>query len=39
GLGYVPVEKASEGSNIHLKVRNKVLAAKVVKLPFYTLQK
>ena len=39
GLGYVPVEKASEGSTIHIKVRNKVLAAKVVKLPFYTSQK
>ena len=39
GLGYVPVEKASEGSTIHIQVRNKVLAAKVVKLPFYTPQK
>lgn len=39
GLGYVPAEKSSEGSKIHLKVRNKVLAAKVVKLPFYTPQK
>jgi len=35
GLGYVPVEKAAEGSTIHIQVRNKVLAAKVVKLPFY----
>ena len=39
GLGYVPVENASEGSTIHIKVRNKVLAAKVIKLPFYTPQK
>ena len=39
GLGYVPVENASEGSTIHIKVRNKVLAARVIKLPFYTPQK
>ena len=39
GLGYVQVENASEGSTIHIKVRNKVLAAKVIKLPFYTPQK
>ena len=39
GLGYVPVENASEGSAIHIKVRNKVLAARVIKLPFYTPQK
>ena len=39
GLGYVPVEKAAEGSTIHIQVRNKVLAAKVVKLPFYKPQK
>ena len=39
GLGHVPIEKASEGSIIHIKIRNKVLTAKVVKLPFYTPQK
>lgn len=39
GLGYVPEEKASEGSTIHIQVRNKFLAAKVVKLPFYKSQK
>ena len=39
GLGYVPIEKAAEGSIIHIQVRNKLLAAKVVKLPFYKPQK
>ena len=39
GLGYVPVENASEGSIIHIKIRNKILTARVVKLPFYTPQK
>lgn len=39
GLGYVPTEKAIPGTSIHIQVRNKVLAAKVVKLPFYTPQK
>ena len=35
GLGYVPVESAGEGSEIFVQIRNKNLAAKVVKLPFY----
>ena len=39
GLGYVPLEKAVDGSTIHIQVRNKLLAAKVVKLPFYKPQK
>jgi len=35
GLGYVPVELATEGSEILVQVRNKSLKAVVVKLPFY----
>lgn len=35
GMGYVPVELATEGSEIYIGVRNKSLAAKVVKTPFY----
>jgi aminomethyltransferase len=35
GLGYVPVDVAAEGSEIFVQIRNKNLAAKVVKLPFY----
>lgn len=35
GLGYVPSENAHLGSEIFIQVRNKTLAAKVVKLPFY----
>jgi len=35
GLGYVKTEWASPGSDIYVQVRNKNIAAKVVKLPFY----
>lgn len=35
GMGYVPSELAKEGSTIYLSIRNKQIAAKVVKLPFY----
>lgn len=35
GLGYVPIEIATEGSEIFISVRDKALKAKVVKLPFY----
>lgn len=35
GLGYIPVEMAGEGTEIGIQVRNKVLKAGVVKLPFY----
>lgn len=34
GLGYVPAEYAATDSKIGVKVRNKVLAAQVIKLPF-----
>jgi aminomethyltransferase len=35
GLGYVPVEFKDEGTEIFIGVRNKMLKAKVSKLPFY----
>ena len=35
GLGYVPIEYASVGSEIFIQIRNKNVPAKVVKLPFY----
>lgn len=35
GLGYVPVQYASVGSEIFIQIRNKNVPAKVVKLPFY----
>lgn len=35
GMGYVPVELASEGSEFAVLIRNKAIKAKVVKLPFY----
>jgi aminomethyltransferase len=35
GLGYVPVELASEGTEIMIQIRNKSLKARIVKLPFY----
>ncbi|NCA77994.1 MAG: glycine cleavage system aminomethyltransferase GcvT [Alphaproteobacteria bacterium] len=35
GMGYVPTALSKEGSEIHIKVREKILKAKVVKFPFY----
>lgn len=35
GLGYVPTELSSEGSEIYIKIRKNNVPAKVVKLPFY----
>jgi aminomethyltransferase len=35
GMGYVPTALAQEGSEIFIEVREKLLKAKVVKLPFY----
>lgn len=34
GLGYVPTELSTPGSEIYIQVRNKNLKAKVVKIPF-----
>ncbi|MFN5318551.1 MAG: glycine cleavage system aminomethyltransferase GcvT, partial [Bacteroidia bacterium] len=35
GMGYVPSAMAAPDSEIFIKVRDKLLAARVVKLPFY----
>ncbi|MCH8903306.1 MAG: glycine cleavage system aminomethyltransferase GcvT [Bacteroidetes bacterium] len=35
GMGYVPVELAEPGQTIHIKIRDKILQAKVVPFPFY----
>jgi len=35
GMGYVPIELAKAGSEIFIKVRDKLLKAVVVKTPFY----
>ncbi len=35
GLGYVPVEKSTEGTEIYIVVRGKLVKAQVVKPPFY----
>ncbi|MEI6457056.1 MAG: glycine cleavage system aminomethyltransferase GcvT [bacterium] len=35
GMGYVPIHLSKEGSVIRIKIRDKSLAAKVVKFPFY----
>lgn len=35
GLGYVPTELSSADSEIFIKIRDKELKAKVVKIPFY----
>jgi aminomethyltransferase len=35
GMGYVPTEFSTVDSQIFIKVREKLLLAKVVKMPFY----
>lgn len=35
GMGYVPTALSKPGSEIHIKIRDKILKAKVVKFPFY----
>lgn len=35
GLGYVPAAYSASGSEILIKVRNKAIRARVVKMPFY----
>jgi len=35
GMGYVPAELATEGTEIKIAVRNKFLNARIVKTPFY----
>jgi len=38
GLGYVEKEFSKRGSEIGIKLRNKVLKAEIVKLPFYKVE-
>ncbi|MBQ1969481.1 MAG: glycine cleavage system aminomethyltransferase GcvT, partial [Flavobacteriales bacterium] len=33
-MGYVPTEKSTVGSIVYVKVREKLLKAEVVKMPF-----
>jgi aminomethyltransferase len=35
GMGYVPTALSREGSEIFIKIRDKILKARVVKMPFY----
>lgn len=35
GLGYIKTKYANIGSSIYLRIRNKLISAEVVKLPFY----
>jgi aminomethyltransferase len=37
-LGYVPVSHAAAGSAVGIAIRNQVVPATVVKLPFVTKQ-
>jgi aminomethyltransferase len=39
GLAYVPVEFAKVGQEIHIDVRGRLVAAQIVKTPFYKRQK
>ncbi len=38
GMGYIDREYATFGTEIFVKVRNKILKAKIVKIPFVSLQ-
>ena len=35
GIGYVPKEMSTIGQNIGIKIRNKILKAEIIKMPFY----
>ena len=35
GLGYVDIDHRSEGTKVYISIRDKKIAAQVVKLPFY----
>ncbi len=35
GLGYVPIDYASEGKEIYIGIRNRLIPAEVVRPPFY----
>jgi aminomethyltransferase len=39
GMGYVPIEFANEGQPIQIDVRGKLVAAEIVKTPFYKREK
>jgi aminomethyltransferase len=39
GLAYVPVEFGVEGQQIHIDVRGRLVAAQIVKTPFYKRQR
>ncbi|MCX2719940.1 glycine cleavage system aminomethyltransferase GcvT [Lentiprolixibacter aurantiacus] len=39
GLGYVPVSEASADNIIYIQIRKKAVPAKIVKLPFYKVEK
>jgi aminomethyltransferase len=35
GMAYVPTQFASEGQEIHIDVRGRLVSAQIVKTPFY----
>jgi aminomethyltransferase len=39
GMAYVPVDRAQPGSDIHIDIRGRAAAARVVPMPFYKRQK
>ena len=36
GMGYLPLDHASVGTQIEVAIRNRAVPARVVKTPFYT---
>ncbi|MDX2437593.1 MAG: glycine cleavage T C-terminal barrel domain-containing protein, partial [Acidobacteriota bacterium] len=39
GLAYLPIEATEEGTEFIVEIRNRRVAAKVVKTPFYSREK
>ncbi|MCE2612531.1 glycine cleavage system aminomethyltransferase GcvT [Flavobacteriaceae bacterium D16] len=39
GLGYVPASIASVDNTIHIQIRKKTVSARIVKLPFYKVER
>jgi aminomethyltransferase len=39
GMAYVPIDRSQPGSEIHIDIRGRAAAARVVPMPFYKRQK
>lgn len=39
GMGYVPVAQAQEGNAVNVKIRDKLVKARIVSFPFYDIER